>query len=65
MNPCTRANAVLAALRMGPKTIAELCQNFGVPDPHNVIYILRCRGYDIRTRPIEGTRRVAYTLCED
>jgi hypothetical protein len=65
MKRFTRMDEVLAALRKGPATVAQLCHETKVIDPHNVIYILRYRGYDIRAKRIKGTFRVTYTLHED
>lgn len=56
---------VLAVLRKGPVTVKELCRRARIIDPHNVIYILRYRGYDIRTIRIEGERKCLYELHED
>jgi hypothetical protein len=61
----TRLDDALNVLRKGPVTIKELCLRAGIIDPHNVIYILRYRGYDIRTIRIEGERECMYELHED
>jgi hypothetical protein len=65
MKRYTRMDEMLAALRKGPATVAQLCHETGVIDPHNVIYILRYRGYDIRTRRTKGKRCATYVLRED
>lgn len=61
----TRMDDVLHVLRKAPATIEELCRKADVIDPHNVIYILRYRGYDIRTKRIKGSRKRVYELHED
>jgi hypothetical protein len=60
----TSYGIVLQALREGPKTTDELCQDFGVKAPYRAIHFLRLRGYNIETMRSINERKSKYVLHE-